>query len=107
MPRAAASPAPVQPTFSSLETNVFTPKCVQCHGSSNPSAGVDLSSYAAIQNAASTHGHAIIEPGNPDASHLYMFVADGSMPPDNSAPKVTADELAALRAWIQAGAQNN
>lgn len=103
----ARQPSPNPATFSWLAANVFQPKCVQCHSGAGAQAGVDLSSYQAIQNAPATHGHAIVEGGDPNDSHLYDEVQDGSMPPAGTLPKVTPSELSALHDWIQGGAQNN
>ena len=50
------------------------------------------------------HGHPIIVPGNPEGSHLYESVENGSMPAGSS---LTDQEIGVIRAWIEAGAQNN
>jgi hypothetical protein len=43
-----------------------------------------------------------VTPRDPDRSPLWTFLADGTMPP--SSPKLSAVQLALVRAWIAAGA---
>ena len=42
--------------------------------------------------------------GKPESSALWKKVAADEMPPKKQQPRVTAEELKLLRAWIAAGA---
>jgi hypothetical protein len=45
-----------------------------------------------------------IAPGQPDKSILIELIHFNEMPPKRVQPRVTADELKLLKAWIAAGA---
>src|SRR5688572_12499600 len=67
----------LQPTFQSIQDNVFTPVCTGCHAGAGAPLGLRLdagSSYALLVNAPSTEVPALrrIQPGNPDASYLIQ-----------------------------------
>jgi hypothetical protein len=89
---------PLGPNFSSLYVNVFVPKCVACHGSVNPPAGYDLSTYTAV-----TSGGRVI-PGSPLTSPLYQRVNDNTMPPTGPLNML---ERQAIYDWIAKGANND
>lgn len=115
--------ATVEPKLSAIQKAIFTPKCanVGCHGSPGPSAGLDLTdgkSHAALlgKTAQESQPHAwkLVEPGKSADSLLYQLVVlTGSatvgnttrMPMGGSA--LTADEQAAIKSWIDAGAKND
>ena len=87
-------------TFTALYGAIFgTSTCAGtlCH---NPGIqkGIDFSTRA----SASTSLKFEVVPGNSAGSALYRLLADGTMPPD-PAPKLTATQLAAVAAWIDAG----
>ncbi|HSU40992.1 MAG TPA: hypothetical protein VLJ38_15550, partial [Polyangiaceae bacterium] len=103
---------------------IFDDRCVNCHDASKGglptypmlplTAGA---SHAALVNVAAdeTCGGVRVVPGNPDASYLVKKL-EQTMPCDGqhmprpfevgTAPPLTADELATIRAWIAAGAPN-
>lgn len=110
---------PVEPTFSSISAVVFTPKCTSsaCHAGTG-SAPLDLTSegaYAALVNAPSvqTSEMALVTPREPDQSYLmrkllgtHASTGIGAvMPPDGEL--LPSEELAAIAAWILAGAPND
>lgn len=82
--------------------------CTGCHGPEKQKSGYRLDSRdAAIRGGDS--GDAAILVGKSDASPLIHFVAgldeDKPMPPKKSdKPRLTADEIGILRAWIDHGA---
>ena len=80
---------------------ILTGHCGECHNDTARTAGLSLTSYAGITAAAG-----VVVPGDPDGSMLIQMIQDGMMPPGGRTPP-TADELAALRAWILQGAPNN
>ena len=77
---------------------IFSRHCLECHSPDDPQGRLILSTRAAA--LAGGESGAVIVPGKPDESLLYQFVRDDEMPPDPNA-KLTPEEKAALRAWIQ------
>lgn len=81
--------------------------CIECHTdqSSTSYGGLSLESG---HSARSTGRHRpVIVPGNPDASLLYQVLRFGHEDPLGMPPapdKVSDEQLAAIRAWISAGA---
>lgn len=90
------------PTFTEIYNNILV---VYCSGSNchNPGSqqGVSFSSqanaYTAVRNR--------VTPGNGAGSSFYTTVNSGAMPV--GAPKLSAANLALIKAWIDAGAINN
>ena len=94
------------PTFTFIQTSIFTPKCINCHAGSSPEAGLDLSAgqaYGELINvpAESRSGIRVI-PGDPNNSVLYTFLAAG-----HRSSQVTAADRQAIFDWIASGAPNN
>jgi hypothetical protein len=77
--------------------------CVMCHGGSQASASLDLTSYAGIM--AGGRSGAVILPGNSGESRLISLVKSGQMP--RSGAKLTPDQIQILVDWIDAGALDN
>lgn len=104
----------VQPTFSSIQDNIFTQKCVNrgCH---NPTPGpMSLQVGNAFGNLVNiqspVYGRPRVDPGDPNNSVLYLKVISGGgvgsqMPLSGS--KLSSEEMNAIRDWIAGGAQNN
>lgn len=108
---------PVEPTLTSIHDKIIQRSCNSeaCHGGSTPEGDLDLSTaesaYAALVGVTSD-----VEPtytrvvqGDPDNSLLYMVLLGtvGSldqMPPGFA---LAADEVEAVRQWIEDGAENN
>lgn len=105
----------LQPTFQSIQDNVFTPICTGCHAGAGAPVGLRLdagSSYALLVNAASAEVPSLqrVTPGNPDASYLIQKLegtaAVGSRMPLNG-PPLPAATIAVIRQWITDGAQSS
>ncbi len=82
---------------------VLEASCVRCHDASKKKGGLDLSTREAVLRGGDS-GPAVV-PGNARASFLRKVVtheAEPRMP--HKAPKLGPDALAALAAWIDAGA---
>lgn len=102
------------PTLSSIQALVFEPRCVDHHGGHAVQAGLDLSegmSHAALVNVPSTQtGLDLVEPGDAENSYLIHKlegrpgIVQDRMPP--SGDPLTAEEIGAIRDWINAGALN-
>ncbi len=88
---------PLEPKFASLMANVFGPRCVGCHGSVNPRAGINLSTYAAVLRR--------VRPGDANGSDLYRVIDSNDMPASGGPLSFVQKEN--LRQWINGGALNN
>jgi PKD repeat protein len=91
-------------TLTTLQTTIFTPTCVRCHGGSNPDADMDLSagqSHSNLVNVAATTQSGIrVIPFDADNSVLVTFLDDGHRGRPES-------ERLMIRSWIGAGALDN
>jgi len=108
---AAAAPgaAPTPEAIEFFERHVrplLVEKCQGCHGADKQWAGLRLDSYAALLSGGDT-GPGIV-PGRPDQSELVRRLRHADeevrMPPPESGERLTAEQIEAIEAWIQAGA---
>ena len=90
-------------SYSADVAPIFSQKCTQCHGGSQPDAGLDLSTYSGV--IAGAKGRAVIEPGNPSQSLLVSNVKSGKMPKRGS--KLTSDQITIISNWVSQGALDN
>jgi hypothetical protein len=108
---------PIEPTMASIHDKIMQRSCNSeaCHGGSVPEGDLDLStaesSYAALVGHPSD-----VEPsftrvvaGDPDNSLLYMVLLGPVGSLDQMPPgfELAADEVEAVRQWIEDGAENN
>ena len=121
-----AGPTPtLQPTFSSIQTNIFDNgdssgrlACTSCHNAvgSRFSGGLNLTeavSYASLVNAASSGkpGAVRVIPGDGTNSYLIHKLEGRSgivglrMP--TSGPYLSAGQIAIIQTWIANGARND
>ncbi|NUO84455.1 hypothetical protein HUU05_30640 [candidate division KSB1 bacterium] len=118
-PAPTQPPQGIQPTLSSIQANIFTPKCVNagCHpGGGAPMSLASGQSYNTLVGAGGTgvtsSGYAPllrVSPGNAANSVLYLKVAGntlGNIMPLGR-PPLSAAEVTAIQTWINNGAQNN
>jgi mono/diheme cytochrome c family protein len=106
--RAPATVEPVQVagpvSYARQVAPIFKTRCSECHsGDVSDSANLDLTTYDNIMKG-SKYG-TVVEAGDPDSSLLIQMVEDGEMPQDKD--PVPAEEIAVIRSWIAAGAENN
>jgi hypothetical protein len=107
-------PPPLEPSFSSIQANVFTPSCATagCHQGASAPQGLRLEealSYAMLVNVVSSEDPNVLRvaPGNPGASYLVQKIEGsasvGAQMPLNAVPlpQVTID---VIRQWITDGA---
>ncbi len=91
------------PTLTQLQTTIFTPLCIGCHGAGGD-AGMNLTAGNAYNNLvnvpATTRTGLRVVPGNPGASAFVAQLAGGHR-------SVSAANQALISAWISAGALNN
>jgi len=76
--------------------------CLGCHNPSEASGGLDLTRSETARKGGET-GPALV-PARPADSLLLERAAEGSMPPRKLNQRLKADEVAALKRWIEAGA---
>ncbi len=99
-------------TFAKIQDNVFTPKCVSCHGGALTNADLDLSegnAYANLVGTPSTTSNLNrVEPGDIENSHLIERLTGANdvaiMPPSGKLEQAVIDSIAA---WIDRGASEN
>jgi len=103
---AASDAAYVGSAYTRYIHPILDAKCVACHGTSKVQAGLRLDFYDLLMKGGSDG--AVIEPRNPDRSLLLERVtlspSDRHFMPAQGRTPLTPDEIAALRAWILAGA---
>jgi len=85
---------------------IIDAKCVACHGGSKEQAGLRLDFYDLLMKGG--RDGAVVAPRDPDHSIVLQRVtlspSDRHFMPAEGRTPLTVDEIAALRAWILAGA---
>ena len=80
-------------------------RCLRCHKGNNPKSGFRLDSRSDILGE--TSGRPLAIPGQGAKSRLTLAVAgalpDRLMPPEGSGKRLTPDQVALFRAWIDQG----
>lgn len=98
-------PEPLQPTFASIDENIFQRKCVRCHSATGHASKVPLDRASLL-----TPGNKTVIPGNPDESELVVAVERTDkkrMPPAKAGYEPLSDEeKTVIREWIKNGAQD-
>ncbi|MBZ5619149.1 MAG: PSD1 and planctomycete cytochrome C domain-containing protein [Acidobacteriia bacterium] len=90
-------------SFANDVAPILSRKCVQCHGAANQMANLDLRNREGALKGGQ-HGPAIV-PGDAAASHLYNHVAGQQPPRMPLGGKLSDEEIAVLKAWIESGAE--
>lgn len=88
------------PDFKRDVLPIFEEKCIRCHGAKKRDAKLDMRTLDALL-AGGVSGPAI-KPGNAQKSLLIELLHYKEMPPKKETPRVTEEELALLRRWINA-----
>jgi len=105
---AAGSAEP--PDYSAIDA-IFTEYCLDCHGSTEPEGKLIMESHELLMKGGESG--AVIVPGKSDESLLVKLVEgrvekDGKkliMPPGKKREKLKPEQIALIRAWIDAGAK--
>jgi len=103
---ASSSWGAAPPNFEDHVGPILDVWCVDCHRGSRGKNGVALQDHAATMKGGS--GGAIVVPGDPSSSILYLLAAherDPVMPPDGE--RMSEEELATIRDWIAGGCRKN
>jgi hypothetical protein len=104
-PNQPGTGGPLSPTFSSIQANIFQPRCISCHGTGRTESNINLETYDSLQASSISHGHPLVIAGDPSGSHLLGAVESGAMPQDG--PRLSDAEIGAIREWITNGAKND
>ena len=101
---AAFAEEPKKPVVSFNEhvLPILQKACLRCHGDKQRKGELDLRSPPAMLRGGN-NGPAIT-PHKAGESSLIEMIESGEMPPPKEMPRVSADELAVLTAWVNAGA---
>src|SRR2546425_7068661 len=105
----AAEPLP--PNDYSAVDAIFTEHCLECHGSQDPEAKLVMESFDLLMKGGESG--AVIVPGKSEESLLVRLIEgrvekDGKkliMPPEKKREKLKPEQIALIRAWIDAGAK--
>ncbi len=112
-------PLPEAPTLTDLQTSIFDVSCAVagCHVGPNALMGLDLSAGASYENlvnvpSVGSRGLLLVEPGEPDSSYLVAKIEGsaligGSLRMPIGRDPLSAEQIEAVRAWIEAGAEND
>ena len=112
------------PTLSSLQDEVFTSSCAlsSCHSTSTLSGQLvlepgmshgELLGVTAVQPEAAAEGLVLVQPGDPDASFLWIKLQPGldarygALMPSGSTTGLPSEDLDAIRTWIENGAKDD
>lgn len=110
------SAAPLEPTLTNVQAEIFTPSCAfsSCHASTSPTVLEEGLTYDAIvgKDSIDNPGHTLIVPGDAEGSYLYQKCQPtgdyiGGVMPEGLPDGLDAERLALLEAWITAGAKND
>ena len=83
--------------------DVFERRCQSCHNAKDKKGGLSLATLKELM-AGGDSGAAIV-PGKPAESLLLDYITGDQPQMPKSGPPLLADEVAAVRAWIAAGAK--
>jgi hypothetical protein len=106
---AALSPPTVAdeptPRYAAHIKPFFARYCLECHNGEEPKGGLNLETYKSLREGGDNG--AVVSPGKADASRLLRLIEHKDKPfmPPKKAKQPRAEEIALLRAWIDAGAK--
>ena len=96
------------PSYSKQIRPFFSRYCLECHNAKEGEGGLNLESYAAMLEGGK-HGPVFVA-GKADASRIVGMV-EGKvkpfMPPKKASRRPSPEEVAVIRAWIDAGAKDD
>lgn len=93
-----------KPTYEDDILPIFRQHCAKCHGADTQKGGLSLTTYSDVQKGGGSG--AIVVPGEPDKSRLFLVVDHREEPKMPSAnQKIPAEQIARIRLWIEQGAR--
>jgi WD40 repeat protein len=102
--RACRAEGSAGPDYDAQVAPVFKKYCAGCHNDDDREGSFSLESYKALQRG-TPKGPALL-PGDPKESLIVRLMTGAAKPlmPPKDEPRPAADELAVIKAWIEAGA---
>ena len=107
---------PLEATLSSIQANIFTAICTQCHTGAAPPLGLALNAGVARRNLVGVASVGMpevhrVKPGDPDGSYVVWKIEGRSGIAGDRMPlglePLSTEEIAVIRGWIEAGALDN
>jgi hypothetical protein len=85
----------------------FTRYCLECHNHEEPKGGLNLETHKSLLEGGDNG--AVLTPGKADSSRIVRLVEHKAKPfmPPKKAKQPRPEEIALLRAWIDAGAKED
>ena len=105
IPASAAEPAK-KTTYDEHVLPILRDTCIGCHGPDKKRGGLAVHTFAGLMQGGSSG--AVIKPGDPDGSRLFLLMAhkaEPAMPPKS--PKLEQAKLDTVQKWIAEGALEN
>ncbi len=102
----AGEEAAQKTTYDDHVRAILRDNCFKCHNQNDAKSDLSLDSYSGLMKGGASG--AVIEPGDPDTSRLWLLVShqeEPTMPPEQD--KLPEPALATIRQWIAAGALEN
>jgi hypothetical protein len=88
---------------------ILSARCFPCHGPDADKRKADLRLDVRAGALAGRGGRPAVVPGRPSESQLLARIAaadaEGRMPPPKAGPRLDADQVRVLRAWVEQGAE--
>jgi mono/diheme cytochrome c family protein len=104
----------IQPTLASIQENVFTPICTECHVPGGPGPMPLTDATVSFQNLVNVQSIEIpgllrASPGDADASYIVHKIEGrativGTRMPPPPRPMLTPEQIDAIVGWIDTGA---
>lgn len=98
----AEEPSGATVLFRERVAPVLERRCLNCHNDAERKGGLSLQSIEQVLRGGESG--AVLTPGQPDRSSLLAAVTGDVPDMPKTGPRLTSDEVAAVRAWIAAGA---
>jgi mono/diheme cytochrome c family protein len=103
----APSEVPADPSYATDVSTFFGANCITCHGTSSPSGGYSLTSYAGATGTGSDTIPNVVA-GSADSSTLYRRIIGTETPTmPLGQPALDTVKTATVRNWINKGAKDN
>ena len=101
---ADAPPTPI--SFKEHVAPILVKQCLGCHNAQKAKGGLNMTTFALLKKGGKMEGDAILEPGDPDGSHLVESVRPGATPRmPYKLPPLTPEEIRTLETWVKQGAK--
>jgi mono/diheme cytochrome c family protein len=103
----ASLPAQPPPSYSKQIKPFFARYCVECHTNDEPKGGLDLDTYKTLLEGGDNG--AVVTPGKAETSRIVRVIERKEKPfmPPRKSKQPRPEEVALLRAWIDAGAKED